>query len=47
VDSLARLVQVAVRGGIIQAKATGTADPAREAFDHLERYQRLLFDRPS
>lgn len=46
-DSLARLFQVAVQGGIILAKAEGTADPAREAFDHLERYLRLLFDRPA
>jgi TetR/AcrR family transcriptional regulator, transcriptional repressor for nem operon len=44
-DSLARLFQVAVQGGIILAKADGTADPAREAFDHLERYLRLLFGR--
>jgi TetR/AcrR family transcriptional repressor of nem operon len=46
-DSLARLFQVIVQGGIILAKAAGTADPAREAFDHLERYLRLLFDRPA
>jgi TetR/AcrR family transcriptional regulator, transcriptional repressor for nem operon len=46
-ESLARLFQVAVQGGIILAKATGTADPAREAFDHLDRYLRLLFDRPA
>jgi TetR/AcrR family transcriptional repressor of nem operon len=45
-DSLARLFQVAVQGGIILAKAEGTPDPAREAFDHLERYLRLLFGRP-
>ena len=44
-DSLARLCQVMVQGGIILAKAEGTADPAREAFDHLERYLRLLFGR--
>jgi TetR/AcrR family transcriptional repressor of nem operon len=46
-DSLARLFQVAVQGGIILAKAESSAAPAREAFDHLERYLRLLFDRPA
>jgi TetR/AcrR family transcriptional regulator, transcriptional repressor for nem operon len=46
-ESLARLFQVAVQGGIILAKAEGSADPAREALDHLERYLRLLFDRPA
>ncbi len=47
VDSLARQFQVAVQGGIILAKAADDSGPAREAFDHLERYLRLLFDRPS
>jgi TetR/AcrR family transcriptional repressor of nem operon len=46
-DSLARQFQVAVQGGIILAKALNDAAPAREAFDHLERYLRLLFDRPA
>jgi TetR/AcrR family transcriptional regulator, transcriptional repressor for nem operon len=46
-ESLARLFQVAVQGGIILAKAEGGAEPAREAFDHLERYLRLLFARPA
>jgi TetR/AcrR family transcriptional repressor of nem operon len=46
-ESLARLFQVTVQGGIILAKAEATADPAREAFDHLERYLRLIFDRPA
>jgi TetR/AcrR family transcriptional repressor of nem operon len=46
-DSLAALFQVAVQGGIILAKAEGSAAPARDAFDHLERYLRLLFDRPA
>jgi TetR/AcrR family transcriptional repressor of nem operon len=46
-DSLARQVQVAVQGGIILAKALNDPAPAREAFDHLERYLRLLFDRPA
>lgn len=44
-DSLARLFQVAVQGGIILAKAADDPAPAREAFDHLERYLRLLFAR--
>lgn len=45
-DSLARQFQVTVQGGIILAKALGSPTPAREAFDHLERYLRLLFNRP-
>jgi TetR/AcrR family transcriptional repressor of nem operon len=45
-ESLARQFQVAVQGGIILAKALDGAEPAREAFDHLERYVRLLFGRP-
>lgn len=45
-ESLAQQFQVAVQGGIIVAKALNTAAPAREAFDHLERYLRLLFGRP-
>jgi TetR/AcrR family transcriptional repressor of nem operon len=45
-ESLAQLFQVAVQGGIVVAKALDTPTPAREAFDHLERYLRLLFGRP-
>ncbi|MFO1203447.1 MAG: TetR/AcrR family transcriptional regulator [Tabrizicola sp.] len=45
-ESLAQQFQVAVQGGIIVAKALNDAAPAREAFDHLERYLRLLFGRP-
>jgi TetR/AcrR family transcriptional repressor of nem operon len=45
-ESLARQFQVAVQGGIVLAKALNDSNPAREAFDHLERYLRLLFDRP-
>jgi TetR/AcrR family transcriptional regulator, transcriptional repressor for nem operon len=44
-ESLARQFQIAVQGGIILAKALNTPAPAREAFDHLERYLRLLFGR--
>lgn len=46
-ESLARQFQVAVQGGIILAKAADDPAPAREAFDHLERYLRLLFNRPA
>jgi TetR/AcrR family transcriptional regulator, transcriptional repressor for nem operon len=46
-DSLARQFQVAVQGGIILAKALNDPAPAREAFDHLERYLRLMFLRPN
>lgn len=44
-ESLAQQFQVAVQGGIILAKALNDSAPAREAFDHLERYLRLLFGR--
>lgn len=46
-EGLARQMQIAVQGGIILAKAAGDAAPAREALDHMERYLRLLFDRPA
>jgi TetR/AcrR family transcriptional repressor of nem operon len=46
-ESLAMQFQVAVQGGVILAKALNDPAPAREAFDHLERYLRLLFDRPA
>lgn len=46
-ESLARQFQVAVQGGIVLAKALNDPTPAREAFDHLERYLRLMFDRPA
>lgn len=44
-EGLAQQVQVAVQGGIILAKALNDPAPARAAFDHLERYLRLLFGR--
>jgi TetR/AcrR family transcriptional regulator, transcriptional repressor for nem operon len=44
-ESLAQQFQVATQGGIILAKALNDAAPARAAFDHLERYLRLLFGR--
>lgn len=46
-EDLAQFFQVAVQGGIILAKAANAPDPARDALDHLERYLRLLFDRPA
>ncbi len=46
-EDLAMQFQVAVQGGIILAKGAGDARPARAALDHLERYLRLLFDRPA
>jgi TetR/AcrR family transcriptional regulator, transcriptional repressor for nem operon len=36
-----------VQGGIILAKALNDPAPAQDAFDHLERYLRLLFSRPA
>lgn len=45
-ESLARQFQIAVQGGIILAKALNDPAPAHEAFDHLERYLRLVFGRP-
>jgi TetR/AcrR family transcriptional regulator, transcriptional repressor for nem operon len=44
---LAQQFQIAVQGGIILAKALNDPGPARAAFDHLERYLRLLFGRPA
>ncbi|WP_374431444.1 TetR/AcrR family transcriptional regulator [Tabrizicola sp.] len=44
-ESLAQQFQVATQGGIILAKALNDPAPARAAFDHLERYLRLLFGR--
>ena len=46
-ESLAQQFQVATQGGIILAKALNDPAPARAAFDHLERYLRLLFARPA
>jgi TetR/AcrR family transcriptional regulator, transcriptional repressor for nem operon len=43
---LALQFQVAVQGGIIVAKALDDPSAAHQAFDHLERYLRLLFNRP-
>jgi TetR/AcrR family transcriptional regulator, transcriptional repressor for nem operon len=38
---------VAIQGGIFVAKALDDPAAAHAAFDHLERYLRLLFNRPS
>jgi TetR/AcrR family transcriptional regulator, transcriptional repressor for nem operon len=46
-ESLALQFQVAVQGGIVVAKALDSPDVARAAFDHLEHYLRLLFNRPA
>jgi TetR/AcrR family transcriptional regulator, transcriptional repressor for nem operon len=46
-ESLALQFQVAVQGGIVVAKALDAPDAAFAAFDHLERYLRLLFKRPA
>jgi TetR/AcrR family transcriptional regulator, transcriptional repressor for nem operon len=46
-ESLAMQFQVAVQGGIVVAKALDDPKAARDAFDHLERYLRLLFTRPA
>ncbi len=46
-EGLAQQFQVATQGGIILAKALDDPAPARAAFDHLERYLRLLFGRPA
>ncbi len=45
-ESLALHFQAIVQGGIILAKALDDPAAAKASFDHLERYLRLLFDRP-
>ena len=44
-ESLAMQFQVVVQGGIVVAKALNSPEAALAAFDHLERYLRLLFHR--
>jgi TetR/AcrR family transcriptional regulator, transcriptional repressor for nem operon len=46
-ENLALQFQVAVQGGIVLAKALNNPEAAKDAFDHLERYLRLLFNRPA
>jgi TetR/AcrR family transcriptional repressor of nem operon len=45
--SLALMVQVAVQGGIVVAKALDDPGAARTALDHAEACLRLLFGRPA
>lgn len=44
--SLARHTQTVIQGAFVMAKAGNDMALAREALDHLDRYFRLLFDRP-
>lgn len=45
-DSLARHTQTVIQGAFVLAKAANDPALARESLDHLDRYIRLLFDRP-
>lgn len=45
-ESLARHTQTVLQGAFVLAKAGNDAALARESLDHLDRYVRLLFDRP-
>lgn len=42
-QSLARHTQAVLQGAFVLAKASGSADLARESIDHLRRYIELLF----
>ncbi len=42
--SLALYMQAVLQGGFILAKATGSAQAAADAIDHLRRYVKLLFE---
>jgi TetR/AcrR family transcriptional repressor of nem operon len=42
--SLALYMQAVLQGGFILAKATGSAQAAGDAIDHLRRYVKLLFE---
>ncbi len=44
-EGIARQFQVVVQGGIVVAKALDDPRAAREAFDHMEHYLRLVFAR--
>jgi len=44
-ESLALYTQAVVQGGLLLAKATGSAKAAAESLDHLRRYFELLFGR--
>lgn len=45
-DSLARHTQTVLQGAFVLAKAGNDPELARESFDHLDRYIRLLFNAP-
>lgn len=45
-ESLARHTQTVIQGAFVVAKAGNDPALARESLDHLDRYIRLLFDRP-
>lgn len=45
-ESLARHTQTVLQGAFVLAKAGNNPDLARESFDHLDRYIRLLFNAP-
>jgi len=45
-QSLARHTQTVLQGAFVLAKAGNDPDLARESFDHLDRYIRLLFNAP-
>jgi TetR/AcrR family transcriptional regulator, transcriptional repressor for nem operon len=45
-ESLARHTQTVIQGAFVLAKAGNDAALARESLDHLDRYIRLLFNRP-
>jgi TetR/AcrR family transcriptional repressor of nem operon len=43
-ESLALHTQAVLQGGFILAKGEGSAEPARDALNHLRRYLKLLFN---
>lgn len=45
-ESLARHTQTVLQGAFVLAKAGNDPELARESFDHLDRYIRLLFNAP-
>jgi TetR/AcrR family transcriptional repressor of nem operon len=46
-ESLARHTQTVIQGAFVLAKAGNDPELARESLDHLDRYIRLLFNRPN
>ena len=45
--SLARHTQAVIQGAFVLAKAGNDPGLARESLDHLDRYIRLIFGRPT